>query len=94
MHKKYFKQKLKLFQRIIFILNVILLFFNLFAYNIRKPNYSNEGLFNFSDDFIINLNIKAYKDISKYLTNKYNTIKGSNYFIPYIFYENKYEILL
>ena len=52
---------------------MILLFFNLFAYNIRKPNYSNEGLFNFSDDFIMNLNIKAYKDISKYLTDKYNT---------------------
>ena len=72
MRKKFFK--LKLFQKIIFILNVILFFFNLFAYNIRKSNYFNEELFKFSDDFIMDLNIKKYKDISKYLTDKYNTI--------------------
>ena len=73
MNKIFSKNELKLFKKVIFILNVILLFFNIYVYNNREIviNFKS-NLFKYSDYFIMNLNMKAYKYISKYLTNKYN----------------------
>ena len=67
------KDKLKLLKKVIFILNVIIFYFNLYVYNNREIVIKfNSNLFKYTDYFIMNLNIKAYKYISKYLTNKYN----------------------
>ena len=71
MYKKSLKKKLALFRKIILVLNAFLLSFNLGFYNIGKFININENIFKFSDYFIMNLNIKTYKEISKYLTDKY-----------------------
>ena len=68
----FLKKKLKLFQKIILILNVILISFNLSFYNLIKVIKSSKKLFKFSDDFVMNLIMKTYKDISNYLIDKYN----------------------
>ena len=72
MKKIFLKKKLKLFQKIILILNVILISFNLSFYNLIKVIKSSKKLFKFSDDFVMNLIMKTYKDISNYLIDKYN----------------------
>jgi len=72
MNRKPLKKKLELFRKIILILNVFLLSFNLGLYDIRKFINLNTNIFKFSDFFIMNLNIKTYKEIAKYLTDKYN----------------------
>ena len=67
------KNKIKLLKKVIFILNVILFSFNIYVNNNREIAIKfNSNLFKYTDYFIMNLNIKAYKYISKYLTNKYN----------------------
>ena len=74
MYKILLKKKLKLFQKIILFSNIISLFFNLTFYTIKRKKFKffNTNLFKFSDCFIFKLNIKAYKDISKYLNVKFN----------------------
>ena len=74
MNKKILK-KLNLCQKFILILNIFLLFVNIgFQRRIILKNL-NTNLFKVSDYFIMNLNAKEYKDISKYITNKYNILK-------------------
>ena len=73
MNKIFSKNKLKLIKKVIFILNVILFSFNICAFNNREIVINlNSNLFKNSDHFIMNLNMKVYQYISKYLTNKYS----------------------
>ena len=72
MNKILLKKKLKLFRKIILILNTIAFSFNIGFYNIGKIINLNANIFKFSDFFVMNLNIKTYKEISKYLTDKYS----------------------
>ena len=74
MYKIFLKKKYKLFQQIIFIINITSLIINLCFYKInrRKCKYFDSKLFKSSDDFIMKLNTKEYKDISRYLNNKYS----------------------
>ena len=72
------KKKFKFFRKIILILNVILMSLNLGLYNVIKFIKLDVTFFKISDIFIMNLNRKAYKDISKYLTDKYNINKLIN----------------
>ena len=75
MYKKSLKKKLTLFRKIILVLNAFLLSFNLGFYNIGKSININENIFKFSDYFIMNLNIKTYKEISKYLIKKNQKVR-------------------
>ena len=70
MNKIFSKKKFKLFNKIILLLDIILLSFNIWIYNISKIININEKLFKFSDNFIMNLNTKSFKEISKYLFDK------------------------
>ena len=80
MYKILLKKKLKLFQKIILFTNIISLFFNLTFYTFKRKKFKffNTNLFKISDCFIFKLNIKAYKDISKYLNVKFNINKESS----------------
>ena len=74
MNKLFSKKKLKLIQKIIFSLNIILLLLNACFYCLINNLNLKSNIFKFSDNFIMNLNAKSYKDISKYLTDKFNII--------------------
>ena len=69
-------KKLKLIQNITLSFNIIFLFLNAGFY-IKIINIK-EKIFKFSDYFIMNLNVKSYKDISKYLIDKFHTIFGNS----------------
>ena len=71
MNKLFLIKKLKFLQKIILSLNIILLAFNISFIKTIKIKNLRIDLFKSSDDFIMNLNIKAFKDISKYLTDKF-----------------------
>ena len=79
MNKIFLRDLLKLIQNIILSLNIILLSLNIAFYNIIKIKKINAKIFNVSDYFIMNLIIKDYKDISKYLTNKFNIKKHRSF---------------
>ena len=78
MKKLFLKKKSKSIQKIILNLNIIFLSLNAGFYSLIKITKMNAKLFKFSDYFIMNLNIKSYKDISKYLTDKYHIIFGTS----------------
>ena len=67
-------KKLKFNRKIILNLNIIIIFLNVGFYNLIKIINIESKIFKFSDYFIINLGIKSYKDISKYLTDKFHII--------------------
>ena len=71
MNKLFLIKKLTFLQKIILSLNIILLAFNISFIKTIKIKNLRIDLFKSSDDFIMNLNIKAFKDISKYLTDKF-----------------------
>ncbi len=73
-----FKKKYKLFQQIIILINITSLIFNLYLYNSKRKNcnFFDTKLFKFSDFFIMKLNTKEYKDISRYLNDKYSQVSS------------------
>ena len=73
-----FKKKYKLFQQIIILINITSLIFNLYLYNSNRKNckFFDTKLFKFSDYFIMKLNTKEYKDISRYLNDKYSQVSS------------------
>lgn len=68
-------KKLKLYQIVLLLLNIIILVFNIFfALNyFIKLKSTNIIFFKYSDGFDLNLLKNTYQKISKYLNNKYNT---------------------
>ena len=78
MIKLYWKKKFKLFQKIVISFNIIILFLNASFYNLIKIVNLKANIFKICDYFVMNLNIKTYKDISKYLTDKFHINFGTS----------------
>ena len=74
MKKIFLKKKLKTVQKIILCLNVMIISLNTYLYYLLNNLYLKTDIFKISDYFIMILNTKPYKDISKYLTNKFHII--------------------
>ena len=76
MNKSFLKKKLKIIQKLILNINIILFSLNTGFYGLIKIINIKPKIFKFSDYFIMNLNIKSYKDIIKYLADKFRSNFG------------------
>ena len=68
------KNKYKTVKKVIYFINILLLFINIFLVlnNVKKDIFKHYELFKYSDLFDINLYKNSYQDISSYLKNKFN----------------------
>ena len=78
MNKFFFFLLLKSHKKILLCLNVILISLNAGLYCLLNTFYLKTNIFKISDYFIMILNTKSYKEISKYLTDKFHIIFPSS----------------